>query len=54
MTLNDWIGVIVTVVIFFLMLGAYFYVFHPRNKGKLESQRYLPEDDERDDAEDKQ
>lgn len=53
MTLNDWAGVIVTVVVFFLMLGAYFYVFHPRNKEKLESQRYLPEDDERDDAEEK-
>ena len=32
MTLNDWIGTIVTVVIFVLMIWAYVYTFHPKNK----------------------
>jgi cytochrome c oxidase cbb3-type subunit 4 len=46
MTFSDWIGLIVTVGITLLMLGAYVFVFHPKNKEKLESQRYLPDDDE--------
>jgi cytochrome c oxidase cbb3-type subunit 4 len=46
MTLADWIGTIVTVGIFFLMVWAYIYAFHPKNKEKLESQRHLPLDDD--------
>ena len=46
MTLSDWIGTIVTVGIFFLMIWAYVYTFHPKNKEKLEAQRHLPLDDE--------
>ena len=46
MTLNDWIGMILTVAIFLLMVWAYVHVFHPKNKDKLESQRYLPDDDD--------
>jgi len=46
MTTSDWIGTIVTVGIFFLMIWAYVYVFHPKNKEKLEAQRHLPLDDE--------
>ncbi len=46
MTLSDWVGLIVTVVIFFLMIWAYVFVFNPKNKEKLESQRHLPFDDE--------
>jgi len=41
MTSHDWAGMIVTVVTFVLMLIAYFYVFHPKNKDKLEAQKYL-------------
>jgi len=48
MTLNDWIGTIVTVVIFVLMIWAYVYTFHPKNKEKLESQRHIPLDDDND------
>lgn len=48
MTLNDWIGTIVTVVVFFLMIWAYVYTFHPKNKEKLESQRHIPLDDDND------
>lgn len=47
MTLSDWIGLIVTVGIFLLMVLAYVYVFHPKNKEKLESQRHLPDDEDR-------
>ncbi len=46
MTSNDWIGMIVTVITFILMMIAYFYVFRPKNKEKLESQKYLLMDDE--------
>jgi cytochrome c oxidase cbb3-type subunit 4 len=50
MTLSDWIGTIVTVGIFLLMIWAYVFVLNPKNKDKLESQRHLPfEDDESDD-----
>jgi len=54
MTLSDWVGLIVTVGITLLMIWAYVFVFHPKNKDKLESQRYLPDDDdESNDAEEK-
>lgn len=42
MTLNDWIGVILTVGAFLLMIWLYSYVFNPKNKEKLESQRHIP------------
>lgn len=46
MTLHDWIGLIITVATFFLMVFAYVYVFHPKNREKLESQRHIPIDDD--------
>ena len=46
MTLNDWIGLITTLITFGLMIWAYVYVFHPKNKDRLEAQRYIPLDDE--------
>lgn len=49
MTTNDWIGMILTVVVFVAMVVAYFVVFHPKNRDKLEAKRYLPF--EEDDAE---
>lgn len=51
MTLHDWIGLIITLAVFFLMIGAYWYVFHPKNKEKLESQRHIPIDEDRIDTE---
>ena len=53
MTLSDWIGLIVTVGITLLMIWAYVYVFHPKNKEKLESQRHLIDDEDANDAEEK-
>jgi cytochrome c oxidase cbb3-type subunit IV len=46
MTSQDWAGLIITLVTFVLMVIAYFYVFHPKNKDKLEAQKYLFMDDE--------
>ncbi len=46
MTLHDWIGTIITVAIFFMMIWAYVHVFNPKNKAKFESYRHLPLDDE--------
>jgi uncharacterized iron-regulated membrane protein len=46
MTLYDWLGLGVTLVVFFVMIGLYVYIFHPSNKEWLESQRHLPADDE--------
>ncbi len=46
MTTNDWIGTILTVVIFLLMVVAYVYVLRPKNRDKLEAQKYIPMDDD--------
>ncbi len=46
MTTHDWIGMIMTIAVFFLMIWAYVHVFNPKNKEKLESYRHLPLDDE--------
>lgn len=46
MTANDWIGTILTVIIFLLMLGMYIWVLRPKNKDKLEAHRNLPLDDD--------
>lgn len=46
MTQHDWVGLIMTIVVFFVMLGLYLYVLHPANKERFESQRYIPLDDD--------
>jgi cytochrome c oxidase cbb3-type subunit IV len=46
MTTNDWIGTILTFVIFLLMVGLYVYVLRPKNREKFESRRFLPFEDE--------
>ena len=51
MTLHDWIGTIITVVVFLLMVGLYIYVFHPKNKQRLEARRHIPMDEDRIDSE---
>ncbi len=48
MTLHDWIGTIMTVMVFLLMVGLYVWVFHPKNKGRFESQRLAQEFDSED------
>ena len=41
MTLNDWIGTSVTVIIFLLMVGAYLYTFKKGNRERLEAHRFI-------------
>jgi len=49
MTATDWVGTILTVVIFILMLVAYFQVFRPKNRDALEERKHiLFEDDHAD------
>ena len=52
MTTADWIGMILTVSIFIILVVIFVLVFHPKNKEKLESQRHLPGDEDFD-SEDK-
>lgn len=49
MTANDWVGTILTVVVFLLMVGLYVYVLRPKNRDSLESHKHIPMDDEQSD-----
>jgi cytochrome c oxidase cbb3-type subunit 4 len=42
MTVQDWFGLGVTIVVFLIMIALYVYVFHPSNKKKLEAHRDIP------------
>ena len=53
MTLHDWLGMGITIVIFIMMIAIYVYIFHPANKEKFESQRFIPLDEDRISTEDK-
>jgi cbb3-type cytochrome oxidase subunit 3 len=46
MTLHDWLGMAITLVVFVGMAAGYIMVFNPRNKENFESRRYLPTDDD--------
>ncbi|MCU7879266.1 MAG: cbb3-type cytochrome c oxidase subunit 3 [Candidatus Thiodiazotropha sp. (ex Lucinoma aequizonata)] len=46
MTTSDWFGLVMTVVTFLLMIGVYFYALRPKNREKLEKNRFIPMDDE--------
>lgn len=50
MTTTDWIGTILTVVIFLLMILAYFQVFRPKNRERLESKRFIPFEEDKQDS----
>ena len=48
MTGTDWLGLVLTVVIFILMFVVYFWALRPKNKDSLESHRtMLMNDDEK-------
>jgi len=51
MTLHDWIGLLVTIGAFLGMVWIYSYVFNPKNKERLESQRHIPFEEENTDSE---
>lgn len=42
MTFHDWLGLFITIVVFFIMIGLYTYIFHPANKERFEAQRHIP------------
>lgn len=46
MTTTDWVGTILTVVTFLLMIGLYVYVLRPKNRERLESYKHIPVDDD--------
>ncbi|MCB1857006.1 MAG: cbb3-type cytochrome c oxidase subunit 3 [Gammaproteobacteria bacterium] len=46
MTATDWVGTILTVVIFLLMVGLYVYVLRPKNRDKFEVNKHIPLDDD--------
>ena len=50
MTTTDWVGTILTVVIFLLMVGLYVYVLRPKNRDKLEKNRFIPLDEDKTDS----
>jgi cytochrome c oxidase cbb3-type subunit IV len=50
MTTNDWVGLIMTVVAFILMVIVYFYALRPKNREKLEKNRFIPMDDDATDS----
>ena len=50
MTAADWVGTILTVVIFLLMVGVYVYVLRPKKRKELDPNRFIPLDDDRTDS----
>jgi cbb3-type cytochrome oxidase subunit 3 len=50
MTTNDWVGLVMTVVVFLLMVGLYFYALRPKNREKLESRRFIPMEEDKIDS----
>ena len=46
MTASDWFGMGLTVVVFILMVVLYVYVLRPKNREKLEKQRFIPMDED--------
>ncbi len=46
MTGNDWLGLLLTVIVFVLMVIVYFWVLNPNNKDSLEAHRTMLMDDE--------
>lgn len=50
MTVTDWVGTILTVVVFLLMVGLYAYVLRPKKRKELESNRFIPLDEDRTDS----
>jgi cytochrome c oxidase cbb3-type subunit 4 len=50
MTSSDWVGTILTVVTFVLMVVVYAYVLRPKTWKRLEKFKNIPLDDERIDS----
>ncbi len=52
MTIVDTIGAIITLVVFVLLAGAYFYAFRPKNKQKFEALRNFVNDEDQNEDKD--
>ena len=50
MTTQDWVGTILTVVVFVLMVALYFYVWRPANREDFEARRFLVFEDDEDES----
>jgi len=48
MTQHDWLGLVITIVVFIIMIGLYFYILHPSNKERFEAYRHIPLNDDND------
>ena len=46
MTLHDWLGLSITIIVFLVMIALYVYILHPSNKEKLEAHRRIPLEDD--------
>lgn len=46
MTLHDWIGLGITIIVFLVMIALYLYIFNPANKERLEAHKNIPLDDD--------
>mgnify|MGYP005839574849 CR=1 FL=1 len=51
MTVIDWVGLIITVIIFVAFLVLFYWVFRPKNKQRLESHRRMVLDEKQRDSE---
>jgi len=47
MTATDWFGLVLTVVVFIIMVIAYYWVLNPKNKDEIESHRTMILDDDK-------
>ena len=46
MTLHDWLGLAMTLLVFLGMIGLYVYIFHPANRERLQVHGRIPLDDD--------
>lgn len=51
MSFHDWLGLVITIVVFVVLVVMYVYIFHPANKKRFESHRHIPFHEGRDDEE---
>ena len=53
MTLHDWLGLGITIVVFIVMIAIYSNIFQPANNKPLEAKRNIPIDEDRVNTEEK-
>ncbi|HAQ51114.1 MAG TPA: CcoQ/FixQ family Cbb3-type cytochrome c oxidase assembly chaperone [Gammaproteobacteria bacterium] len=48
MTATDWFGLLLTIGIFFALIAIFYWVFHPKNKRRIEGYRHIPFEEDND------